>query len=350
MKKINFDLFKEISETPGVSGFENRIRNLIIDQIKDFVDDISVDNMGNVTAFRKGSESKKLMIAAHMDEIGFIVSHIDDNGFIRFIPLGGFDPKTLTAQRVIVHGKKDIIGVMGSKPIHVMTAEERKKIVEIKDFFIDTGMTKEEVEEIIEVGNSVSRERDCIQMGHCINGKSLDNRVSVYVLIEVLKEIKDKKLPFDLYAVFTVQEEVGIRGAQVAALEIEPDFGIGLDTTIAYDVPGAQDYEMVTKLGAGTAIKIMDSSAIADQRMISYMKETAKAEDVKFQMEILPAGGTDTAFIQRMNKSGAITGAISIPTRNIHQVVESVHNEDVLGSISLLSACILNMNKADWKY
>jgi tetrahedral aminopeptidase len=348
--KIDFKLLKRISEASGVSGFETEIRNLIKAEISSYADKISIDNMGNLTAFRKGADNKRLMIAAHMDEIGFIVSHIDENGFIRFIPLGGFDPKTLTAQRVIIHGKKPVVGVMGSKPIHVMSAEERKKNPEIKDYFIDTGLTKDEVNDLIEPGNPITRERECIQMGHCVNGKSLDNRVSVYVLIEVLKALKNIQLPFDVYAVFTVQEEVGIRGAQVAALEIEPDFGIGLDTTIAYDVPGAENHEMVTKLGDGVAIKLMDSSAIADQRMIKFMKDTAKKQKIKYQTEILPAGGTDTAFIQRMNKSGAITGAISIPTRHIHQVVESVHEEDVAAAIELLKFCVINMDTANWEY
>ncbi|MFO7790715.1 MAG: M42 family metallopeptidase [Bacteroidota bacterium] len=350
MDNVNFNLLKALSEAPGVSGFETTIRNLVREQISTLADDISIDNMGNLTAFRKGKGNKKLMIAAHMDEIGFLVTHIEDNGFLRFTSIGGFDPKTLTSQRVVVHGKKDIIGVMGSKPVHVMEDEEKKKNPKIKDYFIDTGMSKEALEKIVEPGNAVTRERNCIRMGDCYNGKSLDNRISVFVLIETLKALKDKQLPYDLYAVFTVQEEVGLRGAHVASLQIEPDFGIGLDTTIAYDVPGAQPHEMVTRLGQGTAIKLMDSSAIADQRMISFMKETAKRNKVKFQTEILAAGGTDTAFIQRMNKSGAIAGAVSIPTRHIHQVVESVHKDDVQASIDLLEACILEMHKGNWEY
>ncbi|MGM0626512.1 MAG: M42 family metallopeptidase, partial [Bacteroidota bacterium] len=341
MENPDFKLLKKLSETPGVSGFETPIRNIIKKEIEGMADTISIDNMGNLTAHVKGKTNKKLMVAAHMDEIGFIVTHIDEQGFVRFTTLGGFDPKTLTSQRVVLHGKKDIVGVMGSKPIHVMDDEEKKKNPKIKDYFIDTGMTKEAVEAIIEPGTPVTRERDCIRMGDCINGKSLDNRVSVFALIESLKQLKGKSLPYDLYAVFTVQEELGLRGAHVAALEIEPDFGIAVDTTIAFDVPGAQAHEMVSKLGEGTAIKLMDSMAVADERMIRYMKETAKSEKIKYQTEIMAAGGTDTAFIQRMNKSGAIAGAISIPTRHIHQVVESVHEQDVLASIELLSACIL---------
>src|ERR1039458_2592089 len=210
---INVALLKRICETPGVPGHEQKVRELITRELKGVVDNISVDNMGNLIALKKGKSSdKNVMAAAHMDEIGFIVSHIDDNGFLRFHPLGGFDPKTLTAQRVVVHGKKDVIGVMGTKPIHLMTAEERVKPLVLNDYFIDLGMKKAEVVKLIEVGNVVTRERELIEMGDCVNCKSIDNRVAVFILIEALKELK--KTPYDVYAVFTVQEEVGIRGAQ----------------------------------------------------------------------------------------------------------------------------------------
>jgi len=350
MTKINFELLKKISEIPGVSGFESKIRNLILDEIKDLSDDISIDNLGNIIALKKGKSDKKVLAAAHMDEIGFIVNYIDDEGFLHFLPLGGFDPKTLVSQRVIVHGTKDLVGVMASKPIHIMKAKEREKTVEIQDFFIDLGLPKKEVEKYIEIGNPVSRERELIELGECINGKSLDNRISVYILIETLRTLKNKTIPYDFYACFTVQEEVGIRGAQTVSLDINPDFSFGLDTTIAYDVPGSIPKETVTSLGKGTAIKIMDSSAIADYRMVKYMKETAQKHNIKWQAELLPAGGTDTAMIQRMNKKGAITGAVSIPTRHIHQVIESVHKEDVKASIQLLTHCIIEINTFNWDH
>ncbi len=347
---LNFKLLKEISETPGVSGFEDRIRKLVINNINTLVDDIKIDNLGNIVGFRKGKVSKKVMIAAHIDEIGFIVNYIDENGFLRFYPLGGFDPKTLTAQRVIVHGKKDIIGVMGSKPIHIMKEEEKKKTLEISDFFIDVGMKKEEVVKIVEIGDPITRERTCIEMGDCINGKSLDNRISVFILIETLKLLKGKELPFDIFAVFTTQEEVGIRGAQVATLEIQPDFGFAIDTTIAFDVPGSQPHEQVTKIGEGAAIKIMDSSVIADYRMVNFLKKVANENNIKWQPELLSRGGTDTAGLQRMTKSGSIVGAISIPTRHIHQVIESVSKEDVLSAINLLAKTLENIDKFDFTY
>ena len=349
MKKINVPLLASICETAGAPGFEQSVRTLVIEQLKDVVDEYSIDNMGNVTTIVRGKSSdKKVMIAAHMDEIGFIVTHIDDNGFVRFHTLGGFDPKTLTAQRVIIHGKKDLIGVMGSKPIHVMTAAERTKVPKTTDYFIDLGMPKAEVIKFISVGDSITRQRELIEMGDCVNCKSIDNRVSVFILIETLKQLKN--CPYDVYGVFTVQEEVGIRGAQVATLAIKPDFGFGLDTTIAYDVPGASAHEKITELGKGAAIKIMDSQTICDYRMVRYMKELAEKKNITTQVEILPAGGTDTMGIQRFTPGGSIAGAVSIPTRHIHQVIEMAHKEDILQSIDLLSACIENLDQYDWSY
>jgi putative aminopeptidase FrvX len=286
------------------------------------------------------------MIAAHMDEIGFMVKHIDNNGFLRFHTLGGFDAKTLTAQRVIVHGKKDLIGVMGSKPIHIMTPEERNKPVQIHDFFIDLGLPHAEVIKQVSIGDVVTRDRQLIEMGDCVNCKSIDNRVAVYILMETLKLLKD--CPYDVYGVFSVQEEVGIRGANVAAHNINPTFGFGLDTTIAYDLPDSKPEEQITKLGEGVAIKLMDASTICDYRMVKYQKEIADKFEIKWQPEVLPMGGTDTAGIQRMGKTGAIAGAISIPTRHLHQVIEMAHKSDIEASILLLKHCIENLDQFDW--
>ena len=347
---INVPLLAEICEAPGAPGFEQKIREIVLREIEGLVDEYSLDNLGNIIAVKKGSEDKKVMVGAHMDEIGFIVTHIDDDGFVRFHTLGGFDPKTLTAQRVIIHGKKDLVGVMGSKPIHVMSPEERNKVPKTTDYFIDLGMKKEEVEKYIEIGNPITRERHLIEMGDCVNCKSIDNRVSVFILIETLKALKGKSIPYDLYATFTVQEEVGIRGAQIASLAVNPDFGFGLDTTIAYDVPGASAHEKITSLGEGAGIKIMDSQTICDYRMVEFMKKIADENNIKWQAEILPAGGTDTAMIQRMNSGGAISGAVSIPTRHIHQVIEMAHKEDIDNSIKLLTKCVESLDSHDWSF
>ncbi len=347
---INVNLLKDICEVAGAPGFENRVRSLVLKEIDGLVDEVSIDNMGNVVAIKKGKSPKKVMAAAHMDEIGFVVTHITDEGFLKFHTLGGFDPKTLTAQRVIVHGKNDVIGVMGAKPIHVMSPDERNKAPKISDYFIDLGMNKEEVEKNISVGDPVTRERGLIEMGDCVNCKSLDNRVAVFILIEALKQLKGKEIPFDFYAVFTVQEEVGIRGAQVATLAINPDFGICIDTTIAFDTPGASDYEKITSLGEGTGIKIMDSRTICDQRMVRFMKQTADSNNIKWQPEILTGGGTDTMGLQQFSAGGSIAGAISIPTRHIHQVIEMCHKKDIENSIDLLVASVEGLDDFDWSH
>ena len=349
--EFNTALLKKTCEIAGAPGFEERVRNLVIREVEPLVDHLEVDNMGSVITLKKGSrnpDQKKVMVAAHLDEIGFIVTHVDDQGFVRFHTLGGFDPKTLTAQRVVVHGKKDLVGVMGSKPIHVMTPEERDKKPKITDYFIDLGMKPEEVKELVQVGNPITRERELIEMGDCVNCKSIDNRVSVFILIETLRRLKE--VPYDVYGVFTVQEEVGLRGANVAAHHINPDFGLGLDTTIAFDVPSAQPHERITSLGQGTAIKVMDGSTICDYRMVEFLKQTADKNNIAWQSEILTAGGTDTAGVQRMGKQGAIAGAISIPTRHLHQVIEMAHKHDIEASIQLLQAALETMDDYDWKH
>lgn len=347
---LNIDLLKTICETPGASGFEQRIRSLVLQEVKPLVDKVSISPMGNVIALKKGSSDKRVMIAAHMDEIGFIVTHIDDDGFVRFHTLGGFDPKTLTSQRVIIHGKKDVMGVMGSKPIHMMSQAERGQVVPIKDYFIDLGMSKEDVLKVVSVGDSITRDRHLIEMGDCVNSKSLDNRVSVYILLEVLRQLKDVEVPYDIYAVFTVQEEVGLRGAISAAHIINPDFGFGLDVTIAFDVPGAQGHEMVSRLGKGAAIKIMDGSSISDYRMVKYLKKVATDKNINWQPEVLPAGGTDTAGIQRYGKNSAIAGAISIPLRHMHQTIEMAHKQDISDCIDLLKEGLIHLDQYDWDF
>ncbi len=346
----NIAALEKICQLPGAPGFENKIRQYILQEIKPFVDDVEIDAMGSVHAIIQGKSDKRIMVAAHMDEISFIVTHIDDDGFIKFHTLGGFDPKTLTAQRVWIHGKEDIIGVMGTKPIHVMQAEERSKAPKIQEFFIDTGLPAEKVKELISIGDPITRERSFIQMGENLNSKSLDNRVSVFILIETLKRLKSVALDYTVYGVFTVQEEVGLRGAIAAASGINPVFSINLDVTMAYDLPGAAAHEQCTSLGKGTAIKVLDGMTICDYRMVRFMKKTASKYNIPYQLEVLTAGGTDTAGMQRHANGGSIAGGISIPCRYLHQVIEMVNKNDVEHSIDLLEKCIIEISDYDWAF
>ena len=349
--KLNISLLKKICETAGAPGFEKDIRHLVVKVLNSMGFESRVDNIGNVITVKTGNgsvPSKKVLVAAHMDEIGFVVTHIDDAGFVRFHTLGGFDPKTLTAQRVKVHGKRTLMGVMGTKPVHVMKAEERKKMPETTDYFIDMGMSGKEVSKWVSVGDPVTWERELIEIGDCVNCKSIDNRVSVFILLETLKHLSIT--PYDIYAAFTVQEEVGLRGANVLAHQINPDFAIALDTTIAFDVPGAQPHENITSLGKGAAVKIMDGSVICDYRMIDFLKKTAQKHNIAWQPEILPAGGTDTGVLQRMGKDGAISGAISVPTRHLHQVIEMANKDDINACIDLLCGALEGIDQHDWNH
>lgn len=347
---IDIDLLKNTTQVPGAPGYEHRIRAFVKNHVEQYTDKLYTDPMGNLIAYRKGRSDKKLMIAAHMDEISFMVSHIDDEGFVKFQPLGGFDPKTLTAQRVIIHGSEDIVGVMGCKPIHIMTSEERSKPPKIQDYYIDTGLPADKLKDIISLGSPITRERSFIEMGDNVNSKSVDNRVSVFILMESLRELHGKELPFDLYAVFTVQEEVGLRGATAATMGINPDFAINLDVTLACDVPGTANHERITDLGKGTAIKLIDGRTICDYRMVEFMKNQATKNKIKYQLEVLPKGGTDTASMQQFARGGSIAGGISIPCRYLHQVIEMVNKEDVKASLDLLNACIVSIDSFNWEH
>ena len=334
------DLLKKLCETPGISGYEERIQKVIREELEKVTDEVKVDKLGNVIGIKKAKKTsgkpspKKVIIAAHMDEIGFMVSFIDKEGFLRFVPVGGFDPKTLIAQRVVVHGRKDIGGVIGSKPIHILEEEERKKVPKIKDLFIDLGLKKDEVLEIVKPGDFVTLDRNFKELNdQIITAKALDDRAGVYVMIESLKRVKDWEI--DIYAVATVQEEVGLRGATVSSFSVEPDAGIALDVTIASDLPGTKEEERVTNLGGGTAISLMDSHTISNKKLVDFLRDIAEENKIKYQTDILLGGGTDAGAIQR-SKSGVPVCTVSIPTRYIHSVVEMCNKEDIENSIKLM--------------
>ncbi len=332
---INLPLLKELCEAPGAPGREEKIREILIRELEPICDEIRIDALGNVIALKKGSLGGRFMAAGHMDEIGFMVNYIDDEGFLYFVPLGGFDPKTLTAQRVLVHGREDLLGVMGSKPIHIMSDEERKKPLKLDDYYIDLGLPVDKVKELVRLGDVVTRERDTVMVGELVNGKSFDDRVGVFVMIEAMKAMGSNKM--DIYAVGTVQEEVGIRGATVAAAQIDPHVGLALDITLANDVPFTQKHKHITKLGAGCAIKAFDSSVIPNWKLVDFMRDSCAAREIPYQVEVLPRGGTDSSAIQRGGK-GAAAGCISVPTRYGHSVIEMIHPGDVQACIDLLAA------------
>jgi endoglucanase len=344
------ELLRKLSEAAGVPGYEEEIRGLVKAELEGLVDELRTDVLGNVVGLKRGSgkskNKKKVMLAAHMDEIGFLVRHIEKEGFLRIEPLGGFDPRVLLAERVVVHTSSgDLLGTIGAKPVHILTEEEKKKPVEIKDLFIDLGLPAEEVKRLVRVGDTVTMRQEFVEFGEVVSGKALDDRVGIYVMIEALRKVRDHQC--DIYVVATTQEEVGLRGAKVSGFEVSPDVAIALDVTLACDVPGVNEAEQITKLGQGVAIKLKDAASISNPKLVRRLVELAEGNGIKYQLEILPRGGTDAGALQ-LTKEGVAAATVSVPTRNVHTVVEMAHKGDIQGAIDLVAAFLEVAHEGDY--
>jgi endoglucanase len=325
-----------------------------VEELRSLTDTIEADVMGNVIGFKRGaSGGPRVMIAAHMDEIGFLVKHIDDQGFLRLQPVGGWDGRTMMAQRVQVHGfaGQTLRGALqlATKPIHVLTPEEANKAPKVEEFFVDVGLPGERVKELVEIGDMVTMDRALERMGDTVVSKSLDNRLSVFVMIEALRLLKSTPTRANILAVATTQEEVGLRGATTAAYALQPDIGIALDITLANDYPGPQEYEQITQLGKGAAIKISDSSLLCHPKLARHFRDVAAARGIPYQLEILTRGGTDAGGIQR-SRGGVPSFTLSIPTRYVHTVNEMAHVQDIQGAIDLLAAYLQEAHTRDYGY
>ena len=339
-------LLKELCETPGIPGHEERLRAIVRRELAPVTDDLQVDALGNLIAVKRNPGAPKLMIAAHMDEIGFVVSHVDEKGWLRVVPLGGHDPRNMVAQRVTVAtAGGDLTGVLfpGLKPPHIASEEERKRQLQVSDFFIDLGLPAAQVKERVRLGASVTIQRDFVEFGECARCKALDDRVALYVMIKAMQQATS--FGFETYAVATVQEEVGLRGALTSAFGIHPDVGMAIDVTVAADIPGVPEHERVTQVGNGVAIKILDSSFIAHPKLVTFLQELAERRSIRWQPEILPRGGTDSGAMQRV-RTGVAAGCLSIPTRYLHTSVELVHQSDVAAAVALMTAFIEEGNQA----
>ena len=337
------ELLGKLSELPGAPGREEKVREFIEERLGDVCDEIRTDVMGNLICRKKPTgdpeEAERVMVACHMDEIAFYVRSIDDDGFIRIHNLGGFDTRNLFARRVRIQTRdgEEIIGNLnpGGKPVHIASKEERKKIPEIKEFFVDTGLDKEELEGRVRPGDPVTLVQDFVEMGDLVSGKCLDNRVACWVGIRLLEELDASK--YDVHVVFTVQEEVGLRGAQTSSYDVDPDIGIAIDTTLAVDTPGVPDSDQITQLGEGAAIKIIDSYTVSHKELVDTFVELAEGREIPHQYEVLPMGGTDAGALQRA-RTGSKAITLSIPTRYIHTVTETVNKKDLEATLDLLKA------------
>lgn len=320
------DTIKRLVEAYGPPGNESAIREIIINEIKNTVNEIKVDVLGNVIAYKKGDGTgKSIMFAAHMDEIGLMVTHIDKDGFLRFTTMGGVKVHNLVGERVqFANGTEGIISNETLKSW---------KEIEIKHLFIDIGCdSKEQALQKVAVGDSCGIQRSFMDLDQRIVAKSLDDRIGCAILIEMIKNLKDIKLKNDLFFTFTVQEEVGLRGARTAAYGIHPDLGIAIDVTIAGDTPEPPKVDLY--LGKGPAIKIKDVSMITNPIVKKLMIDTANKYNIPYQLEVLPYGGTDAGAIH-LTKDGILAGCISIPCRYVHSPSEMVDLHDVNYAVQL---------------
>lgn len=327
---MNIDLVKQLVEAYGPSGFEDNMRDLIRPLVEPFADEISVDAMGNLIALKRGDGSGlKVMIAAHMDEIGLMVTHVTEKGFLRFTGIGGIFPHTLAGNRV--RFGNDVIGV-----VYTDRQESRTQVHGLDKHYIDVGATGRD-DCPVGVGDAAGFHRPLEAQGDFLMAKSMDDRIGCVVAIEALQRLEET--PHDVYFVFSVQEEVGTRGAQAAANRLEPDVGIALDVTRTGDTP--ETATMAVDLRKGPAIKVKDSGMISHAGLVRLMRRRAEEAEIPYQLEVLEGGSTDARSIQ-IAGPGSAAGCISIPTRYVHTVSEVVDAQDVENSIRLLVEILAN--------
>lgn len=341
----HLELIRELTLAHGVSGFEGEVRKLIKKHLEGQAQ-FSQDNLGSLICMKRGSqESPKIMLPGHMDEVGFMVNSITKNGYIKFIPLGGWWDQVMLAQKVIIKTSKgDIQGIIGSTPPHLMSAKEREKIVEKKDMFIDVGAKdREEAQEVmgIQPGDPIVPDTTF----HVLNGtrmimaKALDDRLGCCLFIDVIKALQDIPHPNTVYGVGTVQEEVGLRGATTTANVIEPDICLTMEVAIATDVPGLEKEDAEVKLGDGPVLTLADASMIGNRNLRSFVIETAKKENIPLQFNTMMGGGTDGGAIHKFGP-GVPTVVLGIPSRYIHSHYGVFHYDDYENTVKLLLSLI----------
>ncbi len=335
------ELLKKLLNASGISGYEAEVSALMAAELKKSCDEVRIDNCGNVIA-RKGSSGPKVMLAAHMDEIGLVVKHISAQGFLHFVKVGGIDDRILPGQRVVVKAKKEsITGIIGAKPPHLQKEEDRKRPVRYEDMFIDIGCpSRAEAEKRLALADPVIFEPNAGEFSKDLFfGKAVDNRVGCFALLEVMKRLKAKA---QVYAVATVQEEVGLKGARTAAFGIEPEYAIALDTTVAGDTPQTSEKESALKLGAGVAITMIEAAGrglIVHAKMKDLFLQTAVKNKIAYQLDVLEGGMTDGAIIS-LNRDGVLTGTLSIPSRYVHSPSGVFSRTDLEAAVQLCVACV----------
>lgn len=338
----SIDVLRALSEIVGPSGFEDLVRDEITKLVEPCVDETRVDTLGNLIATKRGTGDKVLMLDAHMDEIGFMVTWIEEGGFLRFTTIGGWDARIVPAHAVTIRTDNDtfVRGMIGTAPPHILRPEDRDRPFRLEDLFIDVGArSADEVREMgIRIGSPAVISYGFEQLGEdVVMGKALDDRAGCAVVVRALEELQNTETEYTIVAAFTVQEEVGLRGAQTAAFHIDPDIAIALEGTIAADMPGVPPARQPTRQGLGPSIRIMDSGMIGMPRVIRALSETAEANSIRYQYQVPAPGGTDAGAIHR-SRAGVLAGAVSLPCRYIHSPYATLRLSDFEEAVRLIAA------------
>ncbi len=331
----------KLSEAIGISGDEGKVRAIVLDAIREHVDEINVDTMGNVVAFKRGTGRNRMrvMLDAHMDEVGLMVVGHNGDGFLRVRTVGGIDPRLLPGTLLQV-GSERVPGIIGIKPIHLLNGEG--KVTKIEDLFVDVGAkSKDEAKNLAPVGTYVAFATVYRELGPSVRGKAFDDRAGCAVMVELLR---GERFRFDLYAAFTVQEEVGLRGAQVAAYAIDPDCAFALECTIADDMPKDKDISPTTKQGQGPALTVMDRSVIADRRLVQLLTGTAEELDIPYQLKQPGISGTNAGAINR-TRAGVPSVTVAMPCRYIHSPVGLLRLDDFNNTVRLMRESLSRLTR-----
>ena len=336
---MDLNNLEKLTQLNGVSGREDAVRAEIAAQLQALGLPAHTDVLGNLIAYRKGTGPHKIILCAHMDEVGLMVKYISPDGFLSFITVGGIDPRTLLAQRVTVHtASGPITGVIGTKPAHITQEAERGKAVPLSDLFIDVGLSGQEAAQTVALGDFVTLERPFVRFGNGrLCSKAFDNRVGCFCLLEALKRVEKPLL--SVHAVFSVQEEVGLRGAGTAAFGLEADAALAIDTTGAADIPLCRPQDYLVRLGGGVAVSAIDAATITPKWLFDDLTDLCRKENIRHQVRIAPRGGNDAGAIHR-SRRGIASCALSIPTRNIHSNVEVTDEKDIQAAADLLCAVL----------
>ncbi|MCZ7356040.1 MAG: M42 family metallopeptidase [Candidatus Methanoperedens sp.] len=337
------DLLERLSNAHGVSGYEGNVRKIIENEVRPYADEIRIDRMGNLIATKSGG-NPVVMLAAHMDEIGLMVKYIDEKGFAFFAKTGGWFDQTLLNKRMVLHTENGpVYGVIGGKPPHAMKEEEKKKPVKVEDMFIDVGARdRDDAEKLgVKIGTPVMPDMEFRTLGNgMVTGKALDNRGGCAALIEAMRRMGEVKAT--VHAVFTVQEEVGLKGARTSAFGLNPDVALAVDVTFAGDHPGIEKKDSTLEIGKGPAITVSDASGegiIVPEAVLKWLKGTAESNNIPYQLKV-GAGGTTDASIIHLSREGIPTGVISTPSRYIHTPVTVMNMDDLENSTQLITHAV----------